>query len=111
MSLGQLGSWPPGGNVTVVLSRSPDADLVMSEICESAGPTNEKPPERHKQEFDRLRRAGALVLVPNATPILVIEDAGTSSHELSSFTFRRGPLRGKPGWACPSAVKLYHAFP
>jgi hypothetical protein len=60
ISLGELSSWPPGGEVTVVLSRSQLTDRIMSEVCQFALAIVETPPKRYKPQYDSLLRTGAL---------------------------------------------------
>ena len=92
MSLGDLVSAPPGGQVTVAFSRSPQVRRVMSEICQSSLLRNELAPEHYKLDYEELVAAGSLARVPDQTPVVVIESAGTFSGTLATFTFRRGPF-------------------
>jgi hypothetical protein len=110
MSLGSLASWPPGGDVDVMLSRSQEADVVMTKICQGNDPGTQNTAERYKQEYARLLVGGVLARVPDATPVVVIEQVGSASLNFSRFRFRSGPLKGRQAWACPNTVKLDHAF-
>jgi len=60
----------------------------MSEICQSSLLRNELAPEHYKLDYKELVAAGSLARVPDQTPVVVIESAGTFSGTLATFTFQ-----------------------
>ena len=110
MSLGELRAWPRGGSVTVAFSESPAVRAVMRDICGGRTPLERRPSDSIA-DYERFLSAAAIVRVPDGASIVLIERGSTLNGTLSSFTFRKGPWKGKEGWACPSEVILLHAYP
>jgi hypothetical protein len=110
MSLGELRARPEGGVVTVALSGSPAVRAVMRDICGGRNPI-ERQPSDSLADYERFLSAAAIVRVPDGASIVLIERGSNLNGTLSSFTFRKGPWKGREGWACPSEVILLHAYP
>jgi hypothetical protein len=108
MSSGELHASPQADRVTVAFSDGPDVYSVMQEVCQDF----EVSPSLRLEEYHRLLSAGGLAQVPPGTPIS-LEERGSFGREfeLSRFTFRSGPWRGKTGWTCPHSVVLFHPYP
>ena len=82
----------------------------MQDICDGRTPVELHPPDG-LTDYERFLSMAAIVHVPDRAPILLIERGSALNGTLSSFTFRKGPWKGKEGWACPSEVILLHAYP
>ena len=108
MSNGELHASPRADSVTVAFSDGPDVYSVMREICQDF----EVAPNLRQGEYQRLLSAGGLAQVPPGTQIS-LEERGSFGREfeLSRFTFRSGPRRGRTGWTCPHSVVLFHPYP